>query len=197
MEISKKYVKITIIIFVCLLFLVPNNTNAYSTYNGHKMSSGIGNYGKSKKYFWVDSSASTYSTKINNAFDRWIDSTKYAGILTPTSYRKTTSKSASTIDFYAISSIANGVMGRARFMVNSTNVNANAQNWYWTRIEFSKSLMNNSSYSKYQQSVISHEIGHAFGLNHTNNQLMDSLVNEAPRQYPYKDEYNGINYLYK
>lgn len=57
---------IGLLLSIILVFLIPVNAHAYTTYNGHKMSSGIGNYGKSTKYYWVDSSASTYSTKIAN-----------------------------------------------------------------------------------------------------------------------------------
>ncbi|WP_373458999.1 matrixin family metalloprotease [Peribacillus sp. V2I11] len=126
-------------------------------------------------------------------------STKYAGITTPASYRKTTNKSASTIDFYRVNSLSGtNVIGKTIFYVNQTNVNVSAQDWYWSKIQLSKSLM--TSLPKYQQATISHEIGHAFGLNHTNNQLMDATISDAYSlgiQYPRKDEYNGINYLYK
>jgi hypothetical protein len=192
---------------VMLFFLVlvsvvsmSNTAGAYTTFNGHKMSSGIGNYGKNTKFYWVDSSVSTYSTKIANAFDRWIYSTKYAGITTPTSYRDTTVKSASTIDFYGVSNLSElgtDVIGVTNFFVNQTKVIPSTQNWYWAKIRLAKNLM--SSYPQYQQTTISHEIGHAFGLDHVNNQLMDSSVTDAYNlgiQYPRKDEYSGINYLY-
>ncbi|MFE4813200.1 zinc-dependent metalloprotease family protein [Peribacillus simplex] len=194
----KNVVKNTLLFSIILVFLIPASANAYTTFSGHKMSSGIGNYGKSTKFYYVDSSASGLTTKINNAFDRWIYSSKYAGILTPTSYRKTTVKSSSTIDIYQVTSFKEaGVYGKNYSYVNSTNINPQKQNWYWSKIEISKQMINN--YPQYLQTTISHEIGHAFGLNHTSKQLMDAGVNKAYDlgiQYPRKDEYNGINYLY-
>lgn len=107
----KRFVKKALLLGIMFVFMIPINAKAYTTYKGHKMSSGIGNYGKSTKFYWVDSSASTYSTKIANAFDRWTYSTKYAGITTPISYRKTSNKSASTVDIYKVKSIGIGIVG--------------------------------------------------------------------------------------
>lgn len=115
----RRLMRNSVLLSTILVFLIPVSANAYNTFKGHKMSSGIGNYGKSTKFYWVDSSASTYSTKIANSFDRWIYSSKYAGILTPISYRKTTTKSASTIDFYRVNSLSGtNVIGRTTFFVN-------------------------------------------------------------------------------
>ncbi|MFF2457196.1 matrixin family metalloprotease [Peribacillus simplex] len=196
----RRLMRNSVLLSTILVFLIPVSANAYNTFKGHKMTSGIGNHGKSTKFYCVDSSASTYSTKIANSFDRWIYSSEYAGILTPTSYKKTTTKSASTIDHYRVNSLSNlgkGVAGVTYFYVNQTKVLPQNQNWYWSKIQLAKDVL--TSYPKYQQVTISHEIGHAFGLAHTNNQLMHPNVNAAYDlgiQYPRKDEYNGINYLY-
>ncbi|PGZ93370.1 hypothetical protein [Bacillus sp. AFS029533] len=194
----KRFVKKALLLGITFVFMTPINAKAYTTFNGHKMSSGIGNYGNSTKFYWVDSSANTYSTKIANSFDRWIYSTKYAGITTPISYRKTTSKSASTVDIYKVKSIGTGIVGQTMFFVNQTKVNPSVQNWYWSKIELSESLL--SKFPQYQQVTISHEIGHAFGLSHAAKQLMDpgaDLAYSIGIEFPRKDEFNGINYLYK
>ncbi|MEH7455386.1 reprolysin-like metallopeptidase [Gottfriedia acidiceleris] len=194
----KRFVKKALLLGIMFVFMIPINSKAYTTFKGHKMSSGIGNYGKSTKFYWVDSSANTYSTKIATAFERWTYSTKYTGITTPISYRKTTNKSASTVDIYKVKSIGIGIVGQTMFLVNQTYVNPSIQNWYWSKIELSESLL--SKFPQYQQVTISHEIGHAFGLNHTAKELMDpgaDLAYSIGIQFPRKDEFNGINYLYK
>ena len=67
---------------------------AYNTW-GYTLNGGVGNYGYNTRHYWVDTSASSYSTMIGNAVSSWVHTTSRLGITTPISIASTSTKSSS------------------------------------------------------------------------------------------------------
>lgn len=135
---------------------------AYNTFNGHKLTYGVGNYGYNTQYYWIDSSASAYESNINSAMSEWKYTTSYWGITTPIWHNRTTVKSSSRMDIYKVSNI-NQWWGLTQFYNGSTQVDPYNTNWVWGKILLDGDF---SNYPK-QKAVIAHEMGHVMELAHT------------------------------
>lgn len=68
---------------------------AYNTFCGYTLNGGVGNYGYSTRNYWIDSSASGYTSLIDDAVSSWVHTTSRLGITTPISLSRTTTKSSS------------------------------------------------------------------------------------------------------
>ena len=55
---------------------------AYNTYNQHKLTYGVGNYGKDTQHYFITSSASGYASYINTAMSDWVNTTSSMGVTT-------------------------------------------------------------------------------------------------------------------
>lgn len=167
--------------------------SAYATFNGHKLIYGVGNYGASTQHYWVDSSASAYSGTIDTAMNNWIYTTSYWGITTPISYTRTSTRSASRMDHYKVSTI-NSWWGLTQMFSGSTQVNPSTANWVWAKVLLDGDYANCPN----QKGVIAHEQGHGMGLAHVSSgtSLMRWDIAGLAINRAQPDDLNGINHLY-
>lgn len=100
---------LSIIVALCFSFFMfmcsVSTVYAYNTYNQHKLTYGVGNYGKDTKHYFITSSASGYASYINTAMSEWVNTTSSMGVTTPISYTKTTTQSSSRMDIYQVSTV--------------------------------------------------------------------------------------------
>lgn len=155
-----------------LLGIIPSFVNAseitprttYYTF-GHKITWNIENI-----WYYVDSSASSYSSLIAESADNWVHTGHGYNKLYP--FIATTNKTLSAADFYN-KSLGSNTLGVTwmykRVNGNAIRVNgsngAPTENWLFCEIELNPSLLNNYSY-KLRKNVVVHEMGHCFGLAH-------------------------------
>ncbi len=185
---------------------------AYNTFSGHTLNGGVGNYGYSMRNYWIDSSASSYTSLIDDAVSSWVHTTSRLGITTPISLSRTTTKSSSYFDVYllAMPGSSNTVAGTYLYVknvgcINPTLNEAITQNWSWTEIHLNSNsfptLSDNSNLTanEKRQGTVAHEFGHAMGLAHSNNNpdvIMCQLKHDRRVYLPMADDANGINSLY-
>lgn len=193
----KKKILTSLLSTFAIFTIMTIDVSAYSTFNNNKLTYGVGNYGKNKQYYWIDSSASAFNSYITGAMNDWVYTTSYWGITTPISYAKTTTQSSSRMDIYKTNTTHNWT-AITYFYSGSTEVDPYKGNWSWGKIvldsDFS-SVPNNK-----KRPIIAHEMGHVMGLAHTNStkSLMRPDINSSTttidRAQP--DDLAGINFLY-
>lgn len=183
---------------------------AYNVF-GYTLNGGVGNYGYSTRNYWIDSSASGYTTIIDNAVSTWVHTTSRLNITTPISLSRTTVKSSSYFDVYLeeMPGSSSTVAGTYIYVKNVGCINpdleAPNQNYSWTEIilnsnSFPNLQVNNGlTTAENQQGTVAHEFGHAMGLAHSNNNpdvIMCQLKYGRRVYMPMADDANGINSLY-
>ena len=78
---TKKF--IVALCFSFFMFMCSVSTvYAYNTYNQHKLTYGVGNYGKDTQHYFITSSASGYASYINTAMSEWVNTTSSMGLTT-------------------------------------------------------------------------------------------------------------------
>lgn len=78
---TKKF--IVALCFSFFMFMCSVSTvYAYNTYNQHKLTYGVGNYGKDTQHYFITSSASSYASYINTAMSEWVNTTSSMGVTT-------------------------------------------------------------------------------------------------------------------
>lgn len=198
-----KKIKFFYLVLMLVVFILKaeNESYAYGTFNRHKFINGVGNYGQSMKYYYVDGSASSETLRIESIMNKWVNSNG-TGIYTPISFRRTTTKSSSVIDTYKSSQNLSNYLGVTYFYDRYSNdINMWYNDWAWSKIVY-YNMYNQVNY-KIKNIATAHEIGHAFGLAHTGSGNQYSLMNSNAAvildyySEPRHDEFNGINYLYK
>lgn len=191
----------TVTVLACFMFIINISASAYVTMGNHVLNGGVGNYGYSKRNFYITSSASGYSSQIRAAMSDWIYTTSRLGITTPISFVETSTQKSSVMDIYAGSYTSypyNSANAWTEFWIYSTQVSPHSQNWGWNKIYLNS--YNMSSYSSTtKKGVVAHEMGHAFGLNENNsnrNSVMCQMGSGRAVTASTADDLNGINYLY-
>lgn len=197
---------------MCLLVGASVPAYAYNTFGGYTLNGGVGNYGYSTRNYWIDDSASGYTSLIDDAVSSWVHTTSRLGITTPISLSRTTTKSSSYFDVYlsVIPGSSNTVAGTYLFVKNVGCINPNlnediAQNWSWAEIRLNSNVFPNLTGNSYlsagekRQGTVAHEFGHAMGLAHSNDNpgvIMCQLQYGRRVYLPTVDDANGINSLY-
>lgn len=188
---NKFKIVITLVLAFTMLFVFNTSTFAAAkafTLLPYSLNGGVGNWGYSKRYYWIDSSASGISTTITNAYDSWINT---SGILeTPISWRQTTTKSSGTVEFYTYSSLDDR-NGYTSFWRYNDSVNPNNENWGWCMIYY------NNKYNA-GQATVAHEIGHTMGLDENNTNAYTIMCQGFARKVttPQLGDLQGINAKY-
>lgn len=78
---TKKF--IVALCFSFFMFMCSVSTvYAYNTYNQHKLTYGVENYGKDTQHYFITSSASSYASYINTAMSEWVNTTSSMGVTT-------------------------------------------------------------------------------------------------------------------
>lgn len=208
MRSTKKLFGVVLAMFILIGANIP--VYAYNTF-GYTLNGGVGNYGYSTRNYWVDSSASSYTTLIDDAVSSWVHTTSRLSITTPISLSRTTTKSSSYFDVYllAMPGSSNTVAGTYFYVKNVGCINPNLegpnQNWSWTEIHLNSnsfptlSVSNSLTDDQNRQGTIAHEFGHAMGLAHNNNNtnvIMCQLKYGRKVYLPMADDANGINSIY-
>lgn len=188
-----KKIKFMLSSFVVVLMMALSSNVFASIFLGGKLERGVG-----KMYYYVDSSANGYVTLINNAVNNWID-TGYGW--NPIYMYPVASNYATDVDFYAKygDEISANVLARTSFYnTNEIGVNPYISNWFFAKVEINSPTINKYN-STIQQGTITHEIGHAFGLDHQNenpNSIMCQMSVPRVVQRVGQVSHNAINTLY-
>ena len=187
-------------IITASLFFQTANAFAYTTYSNHVLNGGVGNYGYTNRYYFITSSASTYSSLIDSAMYDWINTTSRIGITTPISFVKTSTQSSSIMDIYAghYYPVEYQVAGDTLHFINSTLVDQWSTNWGFCKNRINSTYFDTIS-SFYKNHTVSHEMGHVMGLNENNANTSSVMCQgwASPTVYNAQaDDANGINFLY-
>ena len=172
---------------------------AYTTYNGHVLNGGVGDYGANDRDYYITSSASGHSGDITSAMYDWIHTTARLGITTPIDWLRTYTQSASVMDIYHgdYYDASTGISAATEYILNNQTANPYLTNWAWGKIKLNTSVFDPlSDYD--EKGTVAHEMGHLFGLGHTSvtNRIMCQLADGRTVNACQADDANGINYLY-
>lgn len=198
----KKTIATAILMTMVISTYPTTNVFAWKSFGGnrHTLNGGVGNWGKNRCYYYMDTTAEKQRTPIVNAMNEWINTSSI--LSTPISWRETTVKTQSVLDIYRKNyfSTSSGVLAETVFFTfNNAQVNPKKKNWDWCEIHFDAGNYGKLS-DKNRKGTASHEIGHVMGLAHENdktNRIMCQLGSGRTATRASKNELKGINTLYE
>lgn len=157
------------ILSTLLLSLLPaTSANAATPTFGHRYQGGVGNVTAWLNYA---SGVGNWEWYISTATNNWM----YPGWSNPIYINYVASNSGSTLDFHQNSDAYFGggmnVIARTEFYSNAGGgINPTVSDWAYAEVHINNDVYSSSSISNEQAlGTTIHEIGHAFGLAHYNN----------------------------
>ncbi|WP_369298719.1 hypothetical protein [uncultured Neglectibacter sp.] len=121
--------------------------------------------------YYVDSSASVFTTQIANAAHNWVYTGYGYNRLYP--FTETTNIKLSAADFHGYNNYLDGKNGETIFWNRYSfggaqyEVNPNEYDWLFCDVNLNRYFMDNMT-SDNKKGVIAHEMGHVFGIGHNN-----------------------------
>jgi hypothetical protein len=195
----KRKVLLAVVVTLLVVLACSGTAQAYSTYSGHVLNGGVGNYGANPRYYYITYSAGLHEDDITSAIDTWIHTTSRLGITTPIYWARTTTQSQSVMDFYhnIYYDAGTGIVATAEQILNNAVINPYSTNWNWGKIKLNTPVYDPLSTFN-EEGSCAHEIGHIMGLAHTSvtNRIMCLLDSGRTMNACQADDANGINYLY-
>ena len=185
--------KIKVFSLLSLMFLLSGNIFADSLFLGGKQSRGVSNM-----YYYVDSSASGYTTLINDAIDNWVVT---GWGWNPIYLAPVASNNGTALDFYLKYSdqLSYSILGLTSYYNSSEiEVNCTTTDWFFAKIDLNGSSLPTISYNQ-RQGTISHEIGHGLGLAHQDSNTGSIMCSYSAGRTVYtvdQTSHNAINTLY-
>lgn len=188
---NKKSLISFILIFSVLLCFVPESiASAYAKFGG-KLSGGAQSI-----YYYIDSTATTQKDIIDLGFSFWNGHTSKVSI------SSTTVKSNSKCDCYWGNYYPSDsqVIATTYMYLNNQELTDLTKDWQWCEINFN-SLIFNDNIMVYNEryGTACHELGHVFGLAHTNStptNVMCQLGSGRTVSNPSTDDVNGLKNIY-
>ena len=195
----KRRMFLAAVIALLMVLALTGTAQAYTTYNGHVLNGGVGNYGANPRHYYITFSAGQHEDDITSAIDTWIHTTSRLGITTPIYWARTTTQSQSVMDFYhnIYYDVSTGIVATTEQILNNVVINPSSTNWNWGKIKLNTPVYDPLSNFN-EEGSCAHEIGHLMGLGHTSttNRVMCPLDSGRTVNACQADDANGINYLY-
>ena len=195
----KRRVLLAAVVTLLVLLACSGTAQAYTTYSGHVLNGGVGNYGSNPRYYYITYSAGLQEDDITSAVYTWIHTTSRLGITTPIYWARTYTQSQSVMDFYhnVYYDAGTGIVATTEQILNNVVINPYDTNWNWGKIKLNTPVFDPLSDFNEEGSV-AHEMGHLMGLGHTSvtNRIMCLLSSGRTVNACQADDANGINYLY-
>lgn len=196
----KHFFRLLAVVMIALVALAGTSTpaQAFTTYYNNKLVYGVGGGGQR---YWIASTASSYTSYADNAMANWINTSTRIGVWTPLYWTKTTTKSSARMEIHGVNFPSETYCGVASFYKSGAAVYpwlGPNRNWAWGKIDINTPLFNGSHCSN-RQGIVSHEMGHVFGLNHmtgTSSPVMYQYIASTTVKWATVDDADGINWLY-
>lgn len=163
--------------------------------NNAKFNRGVGNC-----CYYVDSSASGYTSSINSAAYNW-ENTGYGW--NPIYMTAVSSNYATHMDFYSATPstdtyLSSGLAGYTTFWNSNGTLVASKTSYPTYDYFYTEIILNTGSSASYDYRTTKHEMGHAFGLAHYTNHysIMYPSISGMYVTTVQQTDHDTINYLY-
>lgn len=164
---------------------------------GNRLVYGVGRYNRDAQLYWVDRDIGHRGPAIANAIWHWNNTSRTINIRTPVNYKHTYTKKKARLEFTG-KKVADDTWAKTLFYKNKRAFKPweKKQNWVWCKVTIASDI-NQARNSV--EAIMSHEIGHCFGLAHFDDKrvIMHSNIGQQRTNRPKAGDALGVNSLYE